>query len=292
MPLDLLFEIDDYPSAGGKRNATALTIQGGGPVPNVLVGLQRLGHSTALITAVADDLAGNIGIDEVRHEGVDTRFIVQKTTGQSLMAGGFVERGSGRRTIVLYREIHVRPRDVVTSKLPRPRIVHLDGRDLEACIKLARWGRTVGAIICFDIGSSRNDVSPILPLVDHLIVADAFALPFTGGRTARQALLRLQDRCPGTVVVTEGTRGSLGCENGQFVRQPAYRVRNVDTTGAGDAFHTGYIDGLLHGYDLAARMRFGAATAALKCTKPGARAGAPTLRQVKNFLKRNPPTYV
>jgi sugar/nucleoside kinase (ribokinase family) len=260
-------------------------------VPNVLVGLQRLGNSTALITAVADDLAGNIGMDEVRHEGVDTRLIVRKTTGQSLMAGGFVERGSGRRTIVLYQEIHVRPRDLVTSKLPRPRIVHLDGRDLEACIKLARWGRTVGAIICFDIGSTRNDVSPILPLVDHLVVADAFALPFTGGRTARQALLRLQGSCPGTVVVTEGTKGSLGCENAQFVRQPAYRVRNVDTTGAGDAFHTGYIYGLLHGYDLAARMRLGAATAALKCTKPGARAGAPTLRQVKDFLKKNPRTY-
>jgi sulfofructose kinase len=291
MPLDFLFEIDDYPPAGGKRDATALTVQGGGPVPNVLLGLQRLGHSTALITAVADDLAGRIGVEEIAREGVDTRFIVRKTTGSSLMAGGFVERDSGRRTIVLYRNIHLKPRDVVTSKLPLPRIVHLDGRDLEACIKLARWGRRVGATICFDIGSTRNDVSPILPLVDHLVVADAFALPFTGCRTVRKALLRLRDYCPGTVVVTEGTKGSLGCEDGQFVRQPAYRVRNVDTTGAGDAFHTGYIYGLLHGYDLAERMRLGAAIAALKCTRPGARAGAPTLRQVKNFLKRNPPTY-
>jgi sulfofructose kinase len=292
MPLDFLFETEDYPPAGGKRDATALTVQGGGPVPNVLVGLRRLGHSTALITAVADDLAGRIGVEEVAREGVDTSFIVWKETGQSLMAGGFVERGSGRRTIVLYRNIQLRPRDVVTSKLPLPRIVHLDGRDLEVCVKLARWGRSVGATICFDIGSTRNDVSPILPLVDHLVVADAFALPFTGGRTVRKALLRLQDCCPGTVVVTEGTRGSLGCEEGELVRQPAYRVRNVDTTGAGDAFHTGYIYGLLHGYNLAERMRFGAATAALKCTRPGARAGAPTLRQVKNFLRRNPPTYV
>jgi len=291
MPLDFLFEIDDYPPAGGKRDATALTVQGGGPVPNVLVGLQRLGHSTALITAVADDLAGKIGVKEIEREGVDTRFIVRKTTGQSLMAGGFVERGSGRRTIVLYRNIHLRPRDVVTSKLPLPRIIHLDGRDLKACNKLARWGRSVGATICFDIGSTRNDVSPILPLVDHLVVADAFALPFTGCRTARKALLRLRDCCPGTVVVTEGTKGSLGCEDDRIVRQPAYRVSDVDTTGAGDAFHTGYIYGLLHGYDLAARMRFGAATAALKCTRSGARAGAPTLKQVKDFLRRDPPTY-
>jgi len=291
MPLDFLFEIGDYPPAGGKRDATALTIQGGGPVPNVLVGLQRLGYSTALITAVADDLPGQIGVDQITREGVDTSFIVRKTTGQSLMAGGFVERGSGRRTIVLYRNIHLKPRDIVTSELPLPRIVHLDGRDLEACIKLARWGRKVGATICFDIGSVRNDISPILPLVDHLVVADAFALPFTKSRTVRQALKKLQDRCPGTVVVTEGTRGSLGSEARQFVHQPAYRVHNVDTTGAGDAYHTGYIHGLLEGCDLAERMRLGAAAAALKCTRPGARAGAPTLRELQGFMKRNPPTY-
>lgn len=291
MPLDFLFEIGDYPPAGGKRDATALTIQGGGPVPNVLVGLQRLGYSTALITVVANDLPGQIGIEEISREGVETRFIVRKKTGQSLMAGGFVERGTGRRTIVLYRNIHLRPRDIVTSKLPLPRIVHLDGRDLEACIKLARWGRKVGATICFDIGSVRNDVSPILPLVDHLVVADAFALPFTQSRTARQAVLKLRDHCPGTIVVTEGIRGSLGYEAGQFAHQPAYRVRNVDTTGAGDAYHTGYIHGLLEGRSLEERMELGAAAAALKCTRPGARAGAPTLRELKNFLRRNPPTY-
>lgn len=290
MPLDFLFEIPDYPPAGGKRDATALTIQGGGPVPNVLVGLQRLGHTTALITAVADDLPGWLGVNEVTREGVDNSFIVWKK-GASLMAGGFVEKGSGRRTIVLHRTIGVTPRDLVLARLPKPRLIHLDGRDLDACIKLARWGRRKGIPICFDIGSVRNDVSPILPLVDHLVVADSFALPFTGCRTARRALARLRECCPGTVVITEGIKGSIGYENGALVRQPAYRVRSVDTTGAGDAYHTGYLYGLLHGYDLAARMHLGAAIAALKCTRPGARGGAPTLKEVRAFLRKRPRTY-
>jgi sulfofructose kinase len=290
MPLDFLFEIADYPPPGGKRDASGLTIQAGGPVPNVLVGLQRLGHSTALITAVADDLVGLQGVEETKREGVDTRFLVWKK-GSSLIAGGFVERGSGRRTIVLHHSIHLTPRDLDTSHLPIPRLIHLDGRDLAAGIKLARWGRKVGAVICFDIGSMRNDVSAIFPLVDHLVVADSYALPFTHSRTARQALERLKGYCSGTVVVTEGTKGSLGCENGDWGLQPAFRVTNVDTTGAGDAYHTGYLYGLLHGYDLAERMHLGAVVAALKCTKPGARAGAPTMGQVREFLKRKPRTY-
>ena len=289
-PLDFLFEVDRYPRAGSKIDGSGLTIQGGGPVPNVMIGLRRLGHSTALITAMADDLSGRMGIEELRREGVETRYIVIKR-GSSDTAVGLIEKGSGRRTMVLNRTIGVAARDIVTSHLPMPKIVHLDGRDMAACLKLARWGRQVGATVCFDVGSIRNDVSAILPLVDHLVVADAFALPFTRSRSAGRAVDTLRETCPGTIVVTEGTRGSLGWENGEYVRAKAFRVKNVDTTGAGDAFHTGYIYGLLHGYDLAARLRFGSAVAALKCTRMGARAGIPNLQQVNRFLKGRTRTY-
>jgi sugar/nucleoside kinase (ribokinase family) len=290
MPLDILFEVERYPGPGTKLNGRSLTIQGGGPVPNVLVGLKRLGHTVALITAVADDLAGRIGAEELTREGIGADLLVWKK-GSSDTAGGFVETGTGRRTIVLHRTLSVAPRDVVTKRLPIPRVIHLDGRDLQACLKLARWGRRVGATVCFDIGSVRNDVSPIFPLVDHLVVADSYALPFTGCRSAKRATEKLAGLCPGTVVVTEGIAGSIGREAGAYVRERAFKVKNLDTTGAGDAFHTGYIYGLLHGYDLAERLHFGAAVAALKCTRRGARAGAPTLTQVRRFLKGKPQTY-
>ncbi len=290
MPLDFLFSVNHYPKAGSKIDGLGLCIQGGGPVPNVMVGLRRLGHRTALITAVADDLIGQMGVDELREEKVDDRFIVTKR-GTSDTAAGFVEQGSGRRTMVLNRIIHVTPADINTSRYPIPRLIHLDGRDLDACIKLARWGKKVGAIITFDIGSQRNDVSPIFPLVDQLVVSDGYAFPFTKTKSARQAIRKLRQYCPGTIVVTEGIKGSTGLEDGRYVFQPAFRVKNIDTTGAGDAFHTGYIYGLLNKFDLSYRLLFGAAVAALKCTKMGARAGIPTRREVQQFLKKDPPIY-
>jgi sugar/nucleoside kinase (ribokinase family) len=290
-PLDILFEVDRFPGPGTKINALNLTIQGGGPVPNVLIGLRRLGHTGAFITAMAHDMVGRQGVEELARDKIDTRFVVWKNTGYSGAASGFIERGSGRRTLVFSRSVELKPRDILLSALPRPRVIHLDGRDLDACIKLARWGRRIGVPVCFDIGSVRNDVSPIFPWIDHLVVADAFALPFTRTRTARRAIIKLADRCPGTIVVTEGTRGSLGYESGSFVRGKAFKTRNVDTTGAGDAFHTGYIYGLLHGHDIPRRLEFGAAVAALKCTKMGARAGLPTLAQVRTFMKGKPRTY-
>ncbi len=290
MPFDLLFEVARYPASGSKIDSDGMTVQGGGPVPNVLVGLRRMGYSGALITAVADDLTGRQGIREMESEGVDMRHVVCKR-GTSDTAVGLIERGSGERTMVLNRNIHVTTRDVVTARLPIPRVVHLDGRDMEACMKLARWARKVGATICFDVGSMRNDVSAIIPLVDHLVVAGAFALPFTGQSTIRKAVETLGRESKGVVVVTDGIKGSVGYEKGRIIRQRAFKVKVADTTGAGDAFHAGYFHGLLQGAGLAERMRLGAAVAALKCIKMGARTGLPNCAQLQTFLKSKPRQY-
>ncbi|MFZ1683709.1 MAG: PfkB family carbohydrate kinase [Candidatus Zixiibacteriota bacterium] len=290
IPLDILFTIPAFPASGQKVDASSVIVQGGGPVPNTMVGMARLGHKTAVIAAVGNDWAGTVSIEELRNERVNTGHIIVKKT-KSAMAAGFIESGSGQRTIALYRNISVYPRDLKTADYPLPRIIHLDGRDLDACVRLAKWGRKAGALISFDVGSMRNDVSPIFPLVDHLVVADAFAMPFTRTNSARSAIVKLARRCPGEIVITEGIKGSLGWDRERFHFQPAFRVKNVDTTGAGDAFHAGYLHGLLRRWSMPERLRFGAGTAALKCTRPGARTGAPRLNQVIRFLKMNAATY-
>jgi sulfofructose kinase len=255
-----------------------------------MVGLTRLGLTASVVAAIGDDPAGRMSREELESEQVDTTHLIAKRV-PSAMAAGFIETDSGQRTIALYRKIEVRPVDLKTADYPIPRMIHLDGRDLQACMKLARWGKKVGALISFDIGSMRNDVSPIFPLVDHLVVADAFALPFTKARNAQSAVEKLARLCPGEIVVTEGIRGSVGYDRREFYRQRAYRVTNVDTTGAGDSFHAGYLYGVLKGWPMPERLRFGAATSALKCTKPGARTGAPRLKEVLQFLKRSPKQY-
>lgn len=290
IPMDLLYTVERLPRAGEKINAVDCCVQGGGPVPNAMVGLSRLGMKTAVIAVVGDDYLGRMAIEELTREKVDCRLILHKKQ-PSAVAVGLIEKGTGRRTITLYRRIHIGPNDLKTSSLPIPRLVHLDGRDLEAALKLARWARRHKVTVSFDIGSVRNDVSPILPLVDHLVVADAFAFPFTRTRSAKGAIKRLSEVCAGSIVVTEGIKGATGCEQGRIFCRPAFRVEAVDTTGAGDSFHAGYLYGLLNGSDMAERLRFGAAAAALKCTQPGARTGAPTRRQLTRFLKGNPETY-
>ncbi len=290
MPLDLLYEVAAFPRRGQKIDGLGVSIHGGGPVPNTLAGLQRLGLGTTLIAPIGDDLFGKVVVEEQKKQGVDCSHLVYKR-GQSLTAIGVIEANDGTRTMVLDRKIHVRPADLTLDKYPIPKLIHLDGRDLEACMKLARWGKKVGAITSFDIGTVRNDVSRIFHLIDHLVVADSYAFPFTGKRDPRRAIDSLRQLCPGTVVITMGIDGQIGWEDGEYTYQAAFQVTSVDQTGAGDAFHAGYIYALLRGLPFRERLRYGSAVAAIKCRCPGGRDGLPTRRQLSRFLKGNPKTY-
>ncbi|MDF1543729.1 MAG: PfkB family carbohydrate kinase [bacterium] len=291
IPYDLLYSVKAYPEAEMKIDAESLFMQGGGPVPSVLVGLSRLGFRSAMIGVVGDDPIGRIGVEELKRAKVNTEFIRVRNGKPSAVAAGWVEKGTGRRTLVLGREVFVQPADLKLSRYPIPRLVHLDGRDMPATLKLAKWAKRNGAVVSFDIGSIRNDVSAVFPYVDHLVVADSYAFPFTKCSDVKQAIKKLCKYGSGTVVVTEGIKGSTGYESGEFFYQPAYRVRTVDTTGAGDAFHTGYIMGLLNGASIAERLHLGAAVAAIKCRQPGARTGLPGKAELKKFLSGQPRKY-
>nr|MBN2276567.1 hypothetical protein [candidate division Zixibacteria bacterium] len=290
-PLDILVGIGNYPPVGSKIDGTGLTIQGGGPVPNAMVALSRLGMKTAVIIPVGDDLFGQLLVEELKREGISVSYVVRKKQPTAL-ATGWIERGSGSRTIVLNRQINLTPGDIKLRDLPATRMVHLDGRDIAACLKLANWAGREKITVSFDIGSIRNDISAILPLTDHLVCADAFALPYTGSSEPRTAIEKLKGICPGTIVVTSGTNGSIGYDKiSGYVRQRAFKVKSIDTTGAGDTFHGGYLFGLLKGWDLKKRLRFASAAAAIKCTRPGARTGIPNYRQVISFLNRSGGRY-
>ncbi len=291
IPFDLLFTVDKYPPVGIKVDAKSFLMQGGGPIPNVAVGMARFGFQSAIITTIGNDPFGEVLLQELEKEKVNTNYIIKKNKPTAL-ASGWIEK-SGSRTMVLSREIFVTPKDIKLSTLPIPKILHLDGRDMSATMKLARWAKRNNVIVSFDIGSVRNDVSEVFPYVDHLVVADEFAFPFTNTKNVEKAILKLSKYCNGTIVITEGIKGSTGKDVGSntFVYQKAFKVKNVDTTGAGDCYHSGYLYTLLNGKSLSERMLYGSAAAALKCMKAGARSGIPNKRELTAFLKSKKKRY-
>jgi len=86
-------------------------------------------------------------------------------------------------------------------------------------------------------------------------------------------------------VESNGPDDAMWMEVGAVRRLPVFGVTAIDTLGAGDAFHGGFALALAEGHDPVAAMRFGAATAALKCTRFGGISGTPDRAEVEAFLE-------
>ena len=85
---------------------------------------------------------------------------------------------------------------------------------------------------------------------------------------------------------TLGSEGVLAYFQGRYIHSPAFEIDCKDTTGAGDAFHGGFIYGLLMGLSVEETLRFANAVAGLKCRAIGARTALPSIDEVNELLAR------
>jgi sulfofructose kinase len=90
-------------------------------------------------------------------------------------------------------------------------------------------------------------------------------------------------RCygPKTSTVTLGPRGAFGCDGREEVFSPSIRIEAVDTTGAGDIFHAGFLYALLGGLPYREILGFANTAAGLSCRGMGGRAAIPTIKAIR-----------
>lgn len=282
--------MNSYPKRGTKIDGIVGShlIAGGGPVATALCTFSKLGGGkTALITSFGDDGWGAFARQELQHFDVDHRFCIVRKSCPSALAFAWIDTKTASRTIVLDMDtpLYIKPVDLRLANIPIPKLIELDGRYPEVSVKLARWGRRVGARVMLDIGSVRNTVDNIFPYLDFLVCADQYAYHYFRTRSIEKAAAGFVKLGIPEVVVTAGIAGAYGLDcMGNQVRQRAYRIKTVDVTGAGDVYHGAFLFGVRQGWGLPQRMKFAAAAAALKCRYRGARAGIPSYRETMTFM--------
>jgi ribokinase len=105
----------------------------------------------------------------------------------------------------------------------------------------------------------------------------------------RELAENLQMRGARHVIIKMGAQGVYLSGSSGFAKfLPAFSVRPVDTTAAGDAFNGGLAVALTQGKGLEESARFASAVAAISVTRTGAQPSMPTLQEVNNLLKRSP----
>ena len=164
--------------------------------------------------------------------------------------------------------------------------MHLDGHHLTAAIKAATIARENGVKVSLDAGGAYPGIEKLLPLVDFLIPSEEFARKVTGQDDVRKAAsILFKQYGPEFVIITQGSKGGLIYDGKDYSSYRAFEVDAVDTNGAGDVFHGAFVAAYVKGMDIMNATNFASAVAAIKCTKIGAREGAPTYEETMDFLK-------
>ena len=285
--LDFLGRLKVYPEEDGKCELLDLHIQCGGPASTALVTLSRLGIQTSFLGSISDDHFGSEIVKGLKGEKVDSTYLKITPGYTSQFAFIAITQAGANRTVFWHRGSvpHLRAADVDLSPFSKAKILHLDGLMIEASLEAARQARKRGLSVVMDAGTMRDGSRELVSLVDVLIASEDFAEPLVGrGAPPENVLAALRQLGPKEVIITRGSKGSIGLSGEELFFQKAFSIDSVDTTGAGDVYHGGYIYGLLQGWDVPECMRFASATAALKCREIGARKGIPRLEEIKEFL--------
>ena len=287
--VDHLIVVPSYPAFDTKVRFTAYEKGAGGQTASAMVALRRLGLKTSYAGRFGSDEAGRFGLLSLEYEGVNLDFVETIEGAETQVAFIIIEEQTGERTIVWDRDdrLSYRPDEAPIEIATRGRVLHLDAHDPPACAAMARAARAAGAIVTVDVDNNYDGLPELLPLVDVLITSAEFPRRLTGIAELRDSLIEIKSRYGCAIVgATLGAKGALIYFDGRLVASPAFEVPGGcrDTTGAGDAFHAGFIYGMLNGEQLESCMRLGNAVAALKCRALGARAALPTADELSEFV--------
>jgi len=284
---DYLAMVDSYPATDTKKEVLRWEEQGGGPVATALVTLSRLGIPCRFHGVVGDDSTGQ----QIRHslakENIDVSGLLQRDGAQSQKAFIAIEKTKGTRTIFWKRPSgeELTAGELGSYFLEKGDFLLLDGLMKDVSLYAAERANHLNIPVMLDAGSLREGMIDIAARCDYVVASEEFARDLGWNDDPehfRQTIRELGFR---VTTITLGERGSVTFIRDEIIEVPAFKVNVVDTTGAGDVFHGGYIYGLLQEWEIRECVKFASAVAALKCREIGGRAGIPSLHGVMKFLE-------
>lgn len=285
--LDRIMLVPHYPMKDEKTEAVDYRVCGGGPVANAVHLLAELGEKTAFIGVIGDDPSGNIVREEMNLAGVQFMGIVRNLNTPEAQI--WVEMDTGKRTVVLNRKgnFSITPAEIPAGIIENSRFLLLDGRDAETCLSAAEMAHQAGRKVVYDLGSVRDRTEELIESADYLIVSENFAKGYFKDNYLENALKKLFRSSMTAFVITIGERGCLWRDKEGAGILPGFQMEVKDTTGAGDAFHGGFIYGLNKGWNHKKCIGFASACATMTCRLLGGRGAVKNEIEVWDFMKES-----
>jgi ribokinase len=290
--VDMLFKVNRLAGAEEESFIEDYTEACGGSAANTVVGLARLGCKAGFIGKVANDREGKLQIDCFSNEGVDTSGIIQAKQGKSGSVLGFVDK-KGARALYINSGVNdsIEPRELKWDYVSQTKFLHLSSFVGEKSFRTQK--KLLGSLpsdikISFDPGSvyAQKGFVAIEPIIrsSHVLMPNAVELELLTGEA---------DYCKGAdlmievgvkiVAVKLGSKGCYVTDGRERLRIEPFKVKVVDTTGAGDAFCAGFLYGLINNKSLSECGRLANFVASRCVMEMGARAGLPYAKDLASI---------
>jgi len=290
--MDLVLRVARLPRPGETVLGEAYETHPGGKGANQAVAAARLGGRVRMLGRIGEDGFGRTLKASLAQEGVDVTW-VQETPGPSGAAFILVDpTGQNQIAVAPGANARLAPGDLPETAFREAEVLLLQLEiPLETVAQAVALGRKAGSRILLNAAPAQKLPPAIWQGVDLLLVNEVEAAQLAESsppRTPEEALdlaRRLRELVP-QVVLTLGGQGAVwsGEEESHL---PAFAVRAVDATAAGDAFAGALAVALAEGMSMRAALRFASAAGALATTRPGAQPSLPFRSEVEALLGGN-----
>jgi len=292
--IDMVMQLPALPRPGETIGNGTFRIFNGGKGANQAVGAARAGAETTFISCVGQDVFSKGLIENFRQDGIHTDYIFEiedSPTGTALImvnaaaencigvAPGANGKLSKRHIDTALPALKAADWIVLQFEIPMPTVEYV----LETAVAL-------GKKVLVNPAPAARLSDDLLRHIHLLVLNETEAEVMTRITVEddnwNQVADFLLDKGVSNVILTLGTKGAFVANASVREHLPAFAVKAVDTTAAGDVF-CGTLAAALHeDHNLIEATRFASAAAAIAVTRHGAQPSAPTKTEIEDFLQQ------
>ncbi|WP_409252859.1 carbohydrate kinase family protein [Bacillus sp. SCS-153A] len=268
----------------------------GGSPSNIAMNVKKLGINSLVASAVGKDGLGDFLIKHLQNAQIDTKCIQEVDYATSMV---LVNKSKSTPIPIFYREAdyHLTYTPEIEEALENSRILHFSCWPIsrmpvrETVEKVMDAARKSNLLIGFDpnyhpaIWQRGEDgvefVKEIVSKVDIVKPSEDDAERLFGKDTHENHVKKFLDLGAKLVIMTLGKEGALVSNGRETLRFDTLATEIVDTTGAGDAFWSGFYTALIKGNTIREALKLGFAVSAFKLRYTGAVVELPALELIK-----------
>ncbi len=289
---DLVVRTPHFPKPGETIRGDDLATIAGGKGANQAVAAARLGAAVAMVGCVGADSFGTTLIENLKQNKVDATNVRRDGSAATGTAIIIVD-SSGENSIVLSPGANgkIGSHDIEPAALAGAKLLLLQFEiPMDTVVYSAHLARVKKMRVILNPAPARKLPDELLKMADYVVPNETELAILAGKKitdkdSLEEAARSLVGRGAKNVIVTLGEKGALIASRLGRKYVPSFKVKPVDTTGAGDAFIGGMAVALLHRKSLKDAVKYGCACGALATTKFGAQPSLPNAQEVKDFLR-------